>query len=277
MKSVEPWFKELRIQYLSDLHLEGGEPFSVERSGEVLVLAGDCFTGQTPEKFQRFLQETVDLGFKAVFYVLGNHEGYGWTFEQAIDRLRQLDEWIPEFHFLHQTEVTIDGVRFIGCPLWSRPNTNAQIQARLYINDYRAVRGWTIDQHMAAHEVDRAWLAHNVQKGDVIVTHFPPTNNGTDTERYGTPENNPLGSWFVNNMEEEIRRWRPSLWISGHTHHCWDEMVHGCRDVGNCRGYSFRNRSTGQWQNECKGFNPTKTITHKVFDEVVNGSTNGVA
>ncbi len=278
MESVTPWFKELRIQYISDLHLECGGRFSVEKCGDVLVIAGDCFTARTVDRFQLFLEETMQLGFKAVFYVLGNHEGYGWTYEQAIDRLRQLDEWIPDFHFLHQTEVTIDGVRFIGCPLWSHPEINGAIQARLYIMDYKAVTNWTLDQHIRAHHEDKLWLAENVQKGDVIVTHFPPTSNGTDVAKYGsTMANNPLGSWFVNGMEEEIRIWQPSMWISGHTHHVWDEMVHGCRDVGNCRGYSNIHHGTGQPVNECPGFNATKTITHKVFDEVVNSSTNGVA
>ena len=219
----------------------------------------------------------MDLGFKAVFYVLGNHEGYSWTYEDAIHFLRATDNHYPDFHFLHQSAVTIDGVRFIGCPLWSRPNVNAQIQARLYINDYRAVSNWSLDRHMQAHEVDRAWLAHNVQPKDVIVTHFPPTGNGTDVAKFGTPNNNLLGSWFVNNMGEEIRRWKPGMWISGHTHYVWDEDVHGCRDVGNCRGYSRMNRSTGQPVNECKDFNPTKTITYKVFDEVANGRAAGAA
>jgi len=219
----------------------------------------------------------MTLGFKAVIYVMGNHEGYGWTYDEAIHFLRKLEARCPEFHFLHQSAVTIDGVRFIGCPLWSRPNTNAQIQARLYVNDYRAVRGWTLEDHMEAHEIDRQWLADNILPKDVVVTHFPPTNNGTDEAKFGTPENNPLGSWFVNNMDEEIRIWEPGIWISGHTHHVWRKHVHGCIDVGNCRGYSQMNRSTGQPANEVKGFDPTKTIIHRVFDEDANGRAAGAA
>ncbi len=277
MQTIEPWFRELRIQFMSDLHLECGGGFVVPKVGDVLVLAGDCFTGNTTARFKDFLSHTMALGFKAVFYVLGNHEGYGWSYEEAIDFLRNLDDGNPTFRFLHQSEVTVDGVRFIGCPLWSRPDTNAKIQARLYINDYRAVKLWTLAQHMVAHEVDRAWLAHNVQPQDVVVTHFPPTGNGTDENKFGTLANNPLGSWFVNNMSEEIRRWKPGMWISGHTHHTWDEQVHGCRDVGNCRGYSKINHSTGQPMNECEGFDPTKTITYKVFNEVANGGAAGAA
>ncbi len=277
MDTIKPWFKQLRIQYISDLHLEGGVPFAVEKHGDVLVIAGDCFTAQTTGRFQDFLAGVMELGFKAVFYVLGNHEGYGWTYEEAIDFLRACDARCSDFHFLHQTAVTIDGVRFIGCPLWSRPDTNAQIQARLYINDYRAVKNWTLAHHMEAHEVDRAWLANNVQPQDVIVTHFPPTRNGTDVAKFGTPANNPLGSWFVNNMDEEIRVWKPGMWISGHTHHVWAQHVFGCRDVGNCRGYSRIHRGTGQPVVECKDFDPTRTITYKVYDEVANGSAAGAA
>lgn len=277
METVKPWYKDLRIQYMSDLHLEGGGPFTVVPTGDVLVLAGDCFTARTTGRFQDFLADVMTLGFKAVFYVLGNHEGYGWTYEEAIEFLQKLDDRCPEFHFLNQSVVTVDGVRFIGCPLWSRPDVNAQIHAKLYINDYRAVRNWTLARHMEAHEIDRAWLAYNVKPQDVVVTHFPPTRNGTDVAKYGTPANNPLGSWFVNNMDEEIRVWKPGMWISGHTHHVWDEQVFGCRDVGNCRGYSKIHFGTGQPIAECKNFDPTKTITYKVYDEVVNGGAAGAA
>ena len=69
----------LKIQYMSDLHLECGGPFSVVKHGDVLVLAGDCFTARTTARFQDFLYDVMALGFKAVFYVMGNHEGYGWT------------------------------------------------------------------------------------------------------------------------------------------------------------------------------------------------------
>ena len=259
---------------MSDLHLECG-PYSVIKTGDILVLAGDCFTARSADVFKNFLEETMALGFKAVFYVMGNHEGYGWTYEEATARLQSLDKWIPNFHFLNQNTFTIDGVRFVGCPLWSRPDTNAQIQARLYIRDYDAVRNWTIERHMEAHEVDRAWLAQNVNPKDVVITHWPPTKSGTDTRRFGETEfTNPLGSWFVNNMEEEIRRWKPGIWISGHTHHIWDRQIHGCRDVGNCRGYSRMNKSTGQRECEVKGFSPTRTIIYKVSDEVSNGGTN---
>ena len=276
METVKPWYRNLQIQYMSDLHLECGGPFVVEKHGEVLVLAGDCFTARTTGRFQDFLADVMNLGFKAVFYVLGNHEGYGWTYEEAIDFLRKLDARCPEFHFLHQTEVTIDGFRFIGCPLWSRPDTNAQIQARLYINDYKAVRDWTLARHMTAHEHDRQWLANSVKPKDIVVTHFPPTSNGTDEERY-PPQMNTLGPWFVNSMDEEIRVWEPGLWISGHTHHVWRNHVNGCIDVGNCRGYSRIHHGTGQPVNECAGFDPTKTIIYKVHDEVADGSAAGAA
>jgi Icc-related predicted phosphoesterase len=277
METVKPWYKDLRIQYISDLHLECGGPFVVEKNGDVLVIAGDCFTAGSIGRFQDFLTDVMELGFKAVIYVLGNHEGYGWTYEEAIHFLRKLEARCSEFHFLHQSAVTIDGVRFIGCPLWSHPDPNAQIHAKLYINDYRAVKNWSLDRHIEAHYIDKEWLANSILPQDVVVTHFPPTRNGTDEKKFGPPEKNVLGSWFVNNMPEEIRIWQPGMWISGHTHHVWDEQVFGCRDVGNCRGYSKVHFGTGQPVAEVKGFNPTKTITYKVYDEVANGRAAGAA
>lgn len=248
----------MKIQFVSDLHLECS-PFLVEKNGDVLVLAGDIFNCHSAKTmFEEFLIKTLDLGFKAILFVLGNHEGYGWSIPEAKFFLREMETKYGDFHFLDRSGIVLDGQRFIGASLWSNPTQNANIQARLYINDYRDIRGWTIDDHIREHFADLDYLTTAMRLDDVVITHFPPTHNGTDMVRFG---GDVLTPWFVNELNGLIIHLKPKLWISGHTHYCWNEMVGVTRDVGNCRGYTWINRSTGMLVSEVKTFNPTRAIT----------------
>ncbi len=260
----------MKIQYMSDIHLECSN-FNVQKNGDVLVLAGDVFNGGTVQRFKDFMDRTMDLGYDAVFYVLGNHEGYGWSIPKARSLLYEMDSRIADFWYLDRSGAVINGQRFIGASLWSNPDQNAAIHARLYINDYRAIAGWTIDDHVREHKKDLEYLQHAVKENDVVITHFPPTYNGVDQKRFG---GDVLNYWFVNKLEGFITRTKPQLWISGHTHYCWDKQVGVTRDVGNCRGYTFIHKSTGQWTSEIKGFDPTKAITIEISDNSSDGAAS---
>lgn len=259
----------MEIQFLSDLHLECS-PFDVEKNGDMLVLAGDIFCHSSITRFENFMEKTMDLGFDAVLFVMGNHEGYGWSIPEAKELLREMEDKYEHFWFLDRAGIVIDGQRFIGASLWSSPTQNASIQARLYINDYRAIRGWTIEDHIYAHFADLDYLSTVMCLDDVVITHFPPTYNGVDKVRF---DGDVLTTWFVNDLNDLIIRRKPKLWISGHTHHCWEEAVGVTQDVGNCRGYTWINRSTGMMVGEVQTFNPTRAITI----ETTNHSSIGAA
>lgn len=263
---------KMKIQVLSDLHIEVC-PFAVEKAGDVLVLAGDIFSGRSIDRWEDFIVRTMGLGFKAVIFVMGNHEGYGWSYEGAKQTLRYTENKYDGFHFLDRSTVTIDGVRFIGCPLWSNPSDEAIVQARMCINDYRAVTNWTIDDHIEEGERDREYLFNNIREGDVVVTHFPPTKIGIDQERFG---GDVLNDWFANNLENLVRLTGAGLWISGHTHHTWLGKEGRTLLVGNCRGYSRIHHSTGQEVREVKNFDPLKTINYRVYNGA-DESSGGVA
>jgi len=207
--------------------------FFVEKNGDVLVLAGDIFNHGSQHRFEMFLDRTMALGFRAVLFVLGNHEGYGWSISEAKAFLQKMDTQYADFWFLDRSGIVIGDQRFIGASLWSYPDQHAKILAQNYINDYRVIKGWTIKDHMNEHTLDLQYLCDVIREGDVVITHFPPTNNGVAPRFVGDP----LNRWFVNDLDIVIKKTKPQLWISGHTHHIWDEMVHDTRDTGNCRGY----------------------------------------
>ena len=62
----------MKIQYMSDLHLEFGEMPVPEKLGDILVLAGDIHVGT---KAAPFINECAER-FNEVLYLYGNHEFY---------------------------------------------------------------------------------------------------------------------------------------------------------------------------------------------------------
>jgi Icc-related predicted phosphoesterase len=42
----------------------------------------------------------------------------------------------------------------------------------------------------------------------------------------------------VSDLERQIRRWQPQLWLHGHTHDSFDYRVGATRVVANPRGYA---------------------------------------
>lgn len=248
---------DAKIQYMSDLHLEFMD-LVIEKTGDILVLAGDIFSARGVVNFMNFMERAHELDYDAIIMVLGNHEGYGWSQAEAIQVLRDLEEKYDEFHFLHMQSICVNGITFHGCPLWSNPTDERTADRAKYgINDYRAIRGWDYNQHCQEHEFNKAWLVTRVQPGDVVVTHFCPTLDGVNKGRY---EGDALNAWYCNSLEEIILELEPAIWISGHTHHAWQQMVGNTMVVGNCRGYARRHHGTGESIPEVPEFDPTKTI-----------------
>jgi len=154
--------------------------------------------------------------WKHVLYVPGNHEYYS---DQPIDSINQkimevCNQW-SNVHLLNRNTVVIDGQRFLGCTLWSRP---LSATTRM-LNDFRRIPGCTPDTMSEWHTVDRTWLDHNVKQGDIVVTHFMPLQN-KDLMDNGIKSRyplSPLDHYFGNDDMTDIFS-RTKMWISGHTH-----------------------------------------------------------
>ena len=119
----------MRIQPLSDLHFEAtanrmnpvatGALVDALRAGagqaDVTVLAGDILTGhQTIER-----AASIWPADHPVVVVAGNHEFYGWVYQDALEKMRETAARYPNIHFLENDAVEIKGVVFLGCTLWS--------------------------------------------------------------------------------------------------------------------------------------------------------------
>lgn len=206
------------VQLLSDLHLEfhadGGQAFleSLDPSGvDVLVVAGDLHSDQ------RGLVNSL-LSFCSVYpqviFVCGNHDFYGSSPTQIHALLYDLDQDINNFHWLHNSTIELNGVRFAGTPLWFPKPTDPLVMVdRFHINDFHLIKDfepWVYDEHYKAMK----FLREEGPKADAIVTHHVPSALCA-SPRFKTSS---INHYFVTDLTNEIYRWRPKAWLCGHSH-----------------------------------------------------------
>jgi len=270
----------VNIQLLSDLHLESHPHFSAQplAGADVLVLAGDIGSYQhnsdltrlgVPDfGLARFSPRPVHEGGAAwptpVIFVPGNHEYDALEFDQAHQRLRQACErW--GLIWLEQESVVLQGVRFVGCTLWSdfdalssaagtpanaaaAPGALAE-QLKARDKAFRAANFYLRKNHslqggapMLAEQVreqalkSQRWLRQALATGfdgpTVAVTHFAPSLLSADP-RYGLT---PGTAGFCNALDDLLPA--AQLWLHGHLHCPRDYVSRGCRVVANPLGYA---------------------------------------
>lgn len=121
----------MKLQLLSDLHLEANPDFHAEPAAgaNLLVLAGDVGSYQTRHDgsvmnepdwgLQRFSPLPQYAGWPVpVLFVPGNHEYDGLDVDEAHAGLRQTCDRLG-ITWLERESLEIEGVRWIGTTLWS--------------------------------------------------------------------------------------------------------------------------------------------------------------
>ncbi|SEA74365.1 metallophosphoesterase [Variovorax sp. YR216] len=256
----------MKLLILSDLHAEF-ETFESRKDidYDVAVLAGDIVA---PGRFvARWLRDPARVGSSPIVQVAGNHEYYESVMEQELAEMRcQAQE--HQVHFLDCDEAVIDGVRFLGCTLWTdfglridsegfpgqpvrklSDRHRAMTESGRYLADYssirveapktsnsRGTRRLTPMDTLLIHRRQRSWLRKKLAEPfagpTVVVTHHAPHRNSL-APRYAKDWSS---GGFVNEMLPGFFE-VPVLWVHGHTHDSFDYRVGNCRVVSNPRGY----------------------------------------
>ncbi len=241
----------MRIQIVSDLHLEFG-PIDLEvDSADVLIAAGDINLGLEALPWLQNLQCPV-------IYVAGNHEYWGQDIKELNRTLTQKTEGGP-VRFLENESVTVDGVRFLGCTLWTDYNASDPAimnEMHLVMNDFRYIKK---DQRairprdlVEINRFSRKWLHHELNQPfsgkTVVVTHHAPLmrswyNRDENSVRYA----------YCNELGRFMEHHEIDLWVHGHVHETSDYVGHGVRVVCNPRGY--------HGYSEVDDFDPAKVVS----------------
>lgn len=253
----------MMILLYSDLHLEFADFLpdpGVVAQADVVVLAGDIEGSSealfwAAEKFEG----------KDIIYVHGNHEAYRGDLSDLVKtfRRRALEEELHlsaggSMHFLERDAVVIQGVRFLGCCLWtdfelhaSGPTDTAGIElamddAKHGLADYHLIRlGDRLlmpQDTRSIHIESLRWLLEQLASPHdgptVVVTHHAPSGRSADPRWRGDA----LSPCFASELPADAFA-GADLWLHGHMHSSADYLHHGCRVVCNPRGYVYGRRA----------------------------------
>ncbi len=246
----------MKLRILSDLHIEF-HPFVIpplpDDAATTLVLAGDVGVIYRRQELEAFLRAAA-ARFRAVVYVLGNHEYYRGQWPAARVALQS---WgLPaNLHVLERDSVEIDGVCFVGATLWTdfdgaslevMQGAEQSLYDFHYIDTGTGAQGERIhlrsDDVLEDHRGARAWLHETLAalaargQRTVLVTHHGFALDSIH-ERF---RDNPLNGAFVSDCAALITQTRPLLAIHGHVHNSFDYRLGDTRVIVNPRGYTRR-------------------------------------
>lgn len=216
----------MQLQIVSDIHTEfyGKDQgrkvlqrIAKDTSSEVdaILIPGDLST----TKGLRYAFSRLCDDYKNVIYTPGNHEYYGSSKSEIAELLQEVKEKHSNLHILDRDVVEIEGQRFVGCTLWFPP-THFVISYPHYTNDMKLIKAdrdkFCRLQHWILEEfsINREFLSREVQKGDVVLTHYIPCPEGIHPNWQGQAGN----AFFMGDVTDIIQSNKPKLWTFGHTH-----------------------------------------------------------
>jgi len=235
----------MRIALLSDIHLSVNPIPFPEVAADIVVLAGDI---ARPARAIEWARDCT----APTLYVAGNHEFYGSDLISTYEQLRRLTQG-TQIKVLERSEYVHQGVRFLGCTLWSdyrlfdkglQRDQGIELATRL-IRDFSHIRVspdfpdlFTPALSQLIHLQTVAWLDECFRRDSttptVVISHFAPTRSSISANFADSP----INASFVSDLEERIKQWQPALWLHGHTHGSFDYRVGSTRVICNPRGYA---------------------------------------
>jgi len=212
----------VKFGIFSDLHMEFDRGWKgVEYNPEILpdvfyLSAGDL----SPSKYFRnnfYLQFDDNI-----FYVDGNHDFYGSTFDRTLS-----DDAL-------KTRVLSNGMTIAGATLWTDlSNYQDWFVYTRCLADYGNIDNMTMENYNQAHKKHLDFLL--ASNADIIVTHHTPSRFSIHP-KYANEKSNP---GFTTDLTDVILNMKkpPKLWVHGHTHESFDYMIGTTRVVCHPRGY----------------------------------------
>ena len=226
----------------SDLHINFQNFDTPDLSSvDVLVLAGD--TGEGTDLFRYSFDLLEKYENLKIVAVAGNHEFYnGYPMDVLYEFYENCNKLNNRFHFLQNSSVIIDNVKFIGATLWTNffdENPIAMMDAYNLMNDYvysyytKSMK-LTPDITLYEHKQSVKYIFEELKNTDpsvdkqVVVTHHKPYLSSSSPS-----------SVYYESRLKQLDNIRPDIWIYGHTHKADYDILYGdLRVISNPRGYS---------------------------------------
>lgn len=181
-----------RIVALSDTH---GKHFDVKvPEGDILIHAGDLCSHGVLGDAMHFVSWFNTHPHKHKVFIAGNHD---WIFDNNAAMMESLiKREFPEVHYLNDSGVELEGLKFWGSP----------VQPRFFNWSFNRDRG---------EEIQRHW--NMIPEGtDVLITHGPPYGICDEAYRVGYNITEHVG---CENLRDTILKIAPKLHLFGHIHY----------------------------------------------------------
>ena len=221
---------------LSDLHLDmRREPIQmlmdIEPQSAVLVIAGDLSEARNLQS--DWISILCDK-YELVLYVPGNHEFYGSTKEQTLNKLYTLMR--HNSYVLYDGSLFYEGLTFAGSTLWF-PDNPGNYANEKFLSDFKYIQGFKSWVYVD-HEASKRWLP--TAGCDIWITHHLPLWKSVHPKYQGDT----LNRFFVGDLSKELQAMQdpPRVIVHGHTHEECDYMAGNTRIVCNPLGYSHEGR-----------------------------------
>lgn len=239
----------MKLHILSDLHNEISpySPHLRSYDADLIILAGDI--GANVDGILWARKTWPD---QAIIYIAGNHEFYRGIRLEILDGLRKTAKE-SNVIFLENDTVVFDGVRFIGCTLWTDfelfgadTKQKNMLHAPYGLLDYKMIfetdkkTNFTPVKSLDLNAQSVFFLKEELNKSfdgeTVVVTHHLPSIKSISAKYI----DDPLSAGFASNLDHLLGK--SELWIHGHTHDSFDYRSKGTRVICNPRGYSTYRR-----------------------------------
>ena len=228
----------MKIQYMSDLHMEFAEnsryikhnEFPV--TGDVLVLAGDTFyLNNTVAPLSKFWK-WASANYRQVLLVPGNHEYY--QFCDVMERGLQWKWMLKDNVGIYQNQVVrIDNTDFILSTLWSNISPQEEYFVWKGLNDFRQTK--YKGKLLFCLDFVRKSVVESTAEKIVVVTHHLPTRQVVAPQHLDSL----INSAFATELGDFIANSRIDVWIYGHSHTNIDATIGKTKIVSNQLGYVF--------------------------------------
>lgn len=213
----------MKIQVISDLHMEFGSELLHYTGADLIIMAGDVHIGTKGVEWMQTLQ--IDT---PVIYVLGNHEYYKGNYPKTLHKIKEAAEG-TNIIVLENDTVLIDDITFHGATLWTdfelfgSPEVYGSL-CQDKMNDYKKItygsgysRLRSIDTYRI-HKRSVQWLENSLKTSEttknIVVTHHAPSPKSLP----GFFADDKVSSAYASNLELLISAYQPQYWIHGHIH-----------------------------------------------------------
>lgn len=224
----------MRLKILSDLHTEFGNefmlPYFLEGDMDIVIIAGDLGNSSN---LLTVLEELDNITKVPVIYVPGNHDYYGAT-KEKVDK--DLTRDYKNIVILNNNTAVINDLVFIGSTGWWESGITSD--HKRYLNDFNSI------YDIAEAKDGIVWgkqsrtffekeLAMYEGRKIVCISHNMPSYLCI-SKLY---EGHFLNNCFANDWDTLIKKYKPSLWVCGHTHNSFDLYIENTRVICNPFGY----------------------------------------